>query len=441
MQETIPLNSIHTEDEAPINKGHFKMIITAGMGFFTDAYDLFIIGVVTAILSPLWHLSPYQIGLLNGASLLSAAFGAILFGALSDRFGRKKLYGSEIIIMVIGAIASACAGNFISLLIARTILGFGIGGDYPTSAVIAAEGANRKNRGFIVLLVFAMQALGLIVGPLIAALLLSLHIPHDMLWRIMLGLGAVFSFYVYFLRRKLKESKRFLALENTPIEVGCAASYYAGYRSKKNAHARRKSTLGKHYKKLIGTAGSWFCLDIALYGNGVSSMLILNTLAPHASIFKHTLTAMLVFIAFAAPGYALSACLVDKIGRKHLQTIGFMMMTLCYLSIACLSNIAAHPAIFTLLFGLSFLFINFGPNATTFLIPAEIFPTSIRASAHGFSAAMGKLGAFIGALSLPILSASLGMPFMFIIVALFCILGLACTFLIPEMKQQALKQT
>lgn len=84
--------SIEALDEQKLSRFHWRMVITAGMGFFTDAYDLFIIGVVTALLTSFWHLTATQIALLNGASLASAAFGAIIFGWFSDKFGRKKKY-------------------------------------------------------------------------------------------------------------------------------------------------------------------------------------------------------------------------------------------------------------------------------------------------------------------------------------------------------------
>ena len=74
---TIDNHVLRELDEQKVGKSHWRMILTAGMGFFTDAYDLFIIGVVTALLSPIWHLSTAQISLLNGASLASAALGAI----------------------------------------------------------------------------------------------------------------------------------------------------------------------------------------------------------------------------------------------------------------------------------------------------------------------------------------------------------------------------
>ncbi|MCB1826851.1 MAG: MFS transporter [Coxiellaceae bacterium] len=129
----------HAYDEQQLNRFHGRMVLTAGMGFFTDAYDLFVIGVVTAILAPLWGLTTAQVSILNAAALGSAAFGAIFFGWMSDKLGRKKMYGFEILVLFFGAIIAASSMSFTWLLISRIIVGIGIGGDYPTSAVVTSE--------------------------------------------------------------------------------------------------------------------------------------------------------------------------------------------------------------------------------------------------------------------------------------------------------------
>ena len=127
--------------------------------------------------------------------------------------GRKKVYVTVAVIMIIGAIARALAPGFIFLVVARLVLGFGIGGDYPVSAVFMSEYLNRKDRGRLVGLVFSMQALGLIVSPLVALLLLSSGIADSLTWRILLGLGAIpaAAVAVVYLRSRMPESPRYLA--------------------------------------------------------------------------------------------------------------------------------------------------------------------------------------------------------------------------------------
>ena len=88
----------------------------------------------------------------------------------------------------------------------RAILGFGIGGDYPVSATIMSEYANKSNRGRMVSLVFAMQGAGPIVGPLLAIGLLSAGMSHYLVWRLLLGFGAIPGLSVFYLRRPLNET-------------------------------------------------------------------------------------------------------------------------------------------------------------------------------------------------------------------------------------------
>jgi MFS transporter, PHS family, inorganic phosphate transporter len=443
--------SVKTEttatDETNLRSFQWRMVFTAGMGFFTDAYDLFVIGVVTAILTPIWHLTTTELALLNGASLASAAIGAVFFGFLADKLGRKKMYGIEVVILFIGAILSACATSFTWLLLTRILVGLGIGGDYPSSAVIASEYSHRKNRGFLVLLVFGMQAVGLLVGPLLASFLLLTSVPHDVVWRILLGLGAIPAASVFYLRRKIHETPHFLLSQDgskLPFEISRVVSDLTGFTRQvaaKTAFKPQSLWQKKWLLCLIGTAGAWFFLDIAFYGNSVSSLLILKALNPGQEILRNTLLSSLVFLCFAVPGYVLAAIYIDRIGRKRLQYLGFIIMTILFALVAFLPPVRDIVWMFIIVFGLSFFFINFGPNTTTFLIPAEIYPTNIRARAHGISAAIGKMGAFVGAFFLPPLLHSYGLSFIFMMMAFVSFAGMLCTLLIPEMKGVALEST
>src|ERR1700729_2474823 len=188
-------------DDAKINRFQLKIMFVSGMGFFTDAYDLFVIGIVVALLKPEWNLSTGQVSWLNSATLLASAVGAIVFGRIADILGRKRIYGYEVLILAIGALASAFAPNYTFLLICRIILGIGIGGDYPVSATIMSEYSGKQTRGRMVGLVFAMQGAGLIVGPLVASILLGSGISNDYTWRILLALGAIPGLAVFYRQR------------------------------------------------------------------------------------------------------------------------------------------------------------------------------------------------------------------------------------------------
>ena len=188
---------------------HLRAVVVSGMGFFTDAYDLFIIGIASALITKDWNLSSAMLALLNSTMLGAAFLGALAFGRFADLVGRKRVYWMVAAIMIVGSVGSAIAPTFWVLIVFRFLLGFGVGGDYPVSAVLMSEYANRKDRGRLVGMVFSTQALGLIVGPLIALALLGAGVSDNLAWRIMLGLGAVPAAAVIYLRSRMPESPRY----------------------------------------------------------------------------------------------------------------------------------------------------------------------------------------------------------------------------------------
>ena len=143
---TVPATVHSLLDDAPTSRFHHRAVFISGMGFFTDAYDLFVISTVATIVATQWHLSTAQTSWVTGSAILGAFFGALIFGRIADVFGRKTVYTVVAAIMIFGAVASALAPNFALLITARFVLGLGIGGDYPVSAVLMSEYANRKNR-------------------------------------------------------------------------------------------------------------------------------------------------------------------------------------------------------------------------------------------------------------------------------------------------------
>jgi MFS transporter, PHS family, inorganic phosphate transporter len=443
-------------DSAKINKFQLKIMFVSGMGFFTDAYDLFVIGIVVALLKTEWSLSTAQVSWLNSATLLASAVGAVVFGRVADILGRKRIYGYEVLILAFGALASAFAPNYTFLLICRIILGIGIGGDYPVSATIMSEYSGKQTRGRMVGLVFAMQGAGLIVGPLVAAILLGSGISDNYTWRILLALGAIPGLAVFYLRRKIQETPRFAAAGGAHEEAEAAIAHATGAapapKAAPESKARHVQGALEGFKTLldnkrmliwlIGTAGAWLLLDFCYYGNTISTPEILKLLNPHASELYNVMVQLAIFAVFAVPGYIVAILLLDKTGRKSIQVLGFGMMALMFLLIGLIPGATTTAITFLLLYGVSYFFTEFGPNTTTFIFPAELFPVEVRTTGHGISAGAGKLGAFLGAFLFPdFLASSLGIRGAEIIAAVVAAAGLVLTVtLLPEPKGKSLEE-
>ena len=230
-------------EEAALPGLRRRALLVSGIGFFTDAYDLFVIGIVSTLLKTQWHLGTDQLALLNAVMLGAAFLGALVFGRVADIIGRTRVYWMSAALMVIAAIGSALAPSLAVLIAFRFLLGFGVGGDYPVSAVLMSEYADGKNRGRMVGLVFSAQAVGLIVGPVVALALLGGGVGPALTWRFLLGLGAIPAAAAVWLRRKMPEPPR--------------------YQAQAAASRRPESVRQPQPPRACGhswpAAGSWFC--------------------------------------------------------------------------------------------------------------------------------------------------------------------------------------
>lgn len=447
-------------DEAKVGKVHWKIMFISGMGFFTDAYDLFIIGVVMAMLKDEWHPSPVEVGLVTSTALLASAVGAFLFGRVADMLGRKRIYGYECLVLAIGAVASAFSPNIVWLIIFRIILGVGIGGDYPVSATIMSEYAGKCTRGMLVTLVFAMQAAGLIFGPLLAVGLLATPLSHDVIWRLLLAFGAIPALVVFQARRGIHETPRFLLAAGRHDEFHAAAGdlMQSGKGGNEQSEAKQreeqaasKQSFWEGFHKLvrnrktlmwlIGSSLAWFLMDFAYYGNTVSSPLVLAAVAPHKSLMHNTLIQLLIFVVAATPGYFVAAVTMDKFGRKSIQALGFGIMGAAFAAMALIPNIEHLVIPFLVIYGVSYFFTEFGPNATTFVYPSELFPVTGRTTGHGIASATGKLGAFVGVFLFPVLLHWHGLLSAELAAAIVSGMGLIVTLLmLPETKGKSLEE-
>ena len=466
---------LNTLDESGFRKGHVKTMFVAGMGFFTDAYLLFVLTVASPILASSYGfnlaaikgttslfgyaVSNVQIieGGVSSAVLFGAFVGAMIFGHISDRWGRKKVYGLELAIMIIFTLISALSVNYVMMIVARFIVGIGVGGDYPISSTIMSEYSSTKHRGKLVSMVFAMQGFGLVSGALVG--LASIFIlPMGYSWRLMLAFGAIPAIYVVYLRRKLMETPRFsLQVEGNVSKARSAVGAITGQQSVEKLNDANVKVANRKYLKLLrtyivfvlGTTISWFIFDMAFYGTTLNNGFILSNIGYgsaatlRGTIFNVAIGDTLLAGVFALPGYWIAVGLIDKVGRRTLQWVGFAVMAIAYLILGIrYSFLKGDIDLFIIVFGISYLFGNIGPNTTTFILPTELFPTSIRSTAHGIAASIAKLGAGIFTFLFLILGTALGNNGEFELLGGMAIIGAIVTLLtIRETKGLSLEQS
>jgi MFS family permease len=443
-RDAMPAASAHAGvaksiDDAKLDIFHFKAAATAGAGFFTDSYDLNVIGTVTLLATPQFHLTGGQISMLTSSTLLAVALGAIAFGRLGDMLGRRRVYGLEAVLMIIGALLSAFAPNFTILLVARLILGIGIGGDYPASGVIMAEYANRRNRGQLVGLTFIFYVFGQVAAYLVSLLVLAIGVPDHIAWRLILGMGVIPSLLVLYQRRHMPESPRWTAERGDEQQALKDFAAFAQSRATFTSPAvgpTRAAKIGLSNRKLLtivlGTAGSWFFFNVAVYGSYVSQPLLIKHIAPHGSVLSNIALNAVLVICFGVGGAIAGLLVLDRVPRRTLQALGFGICALAMLLITAFPIISASVVPFAIVFGMSLFGVAFGPNYTTMLLAAESYPTAVRSTFHGLSSAIAKVGAFLGALFVPLLLSGAGLRAVTLLGFCCYAAGIATTVLVRE---------
>jgi MFS family permease len=418
-----------------------------------QSYFIFSIGNITPIFQETYKdcwksHKTCSASLINAETYIQVAgiiLGMLLMGFIADQIGRK--WGSVLTatFMFIGGIlltasnGTTIQGWAIMFAVSQFVFGYGVGGEYPLASSSASERAEankalRFRRGEMVVCTFTMQGWGNLVNTAVLCILLAAfgqtgnkynHKSLDAVWRISFGVGLIpvtgMLFYRLFFLQESKVWKR----QNKPAAVAL----------------REQSVLYYYYwHRLAGTALAWFFWDVSFYGNKLFQSTFIKILSPGASILL-VLEWTLLNSAVSLVGYYCSAFTVDKLwmGRVRLQSMGFFMVFILFLMCAIFYDQLVKNAIqaFQVLYFLSSFFGQFGPNATTWLLPGEVFPTDIRATCHGISAATGKVGALVAG----IWFAYLTNAGKFYVAAFFNLAGLVLTILfVPNIMTLDLRE-
>ena len=483
-------NILSPLDESPISIYHVKAVFLSGMGFYTDAYDLFVISLVTQMIGFIYFkkVTSYADDLwIKSASLVGTIFGQLIFGLYGDYFGRKSSYLYTILIILLGTIAQAFTGNLVFgfgivgvISIWRFITGFGVGGEYPLSAVIVAEYGNRKYRGAMIAMVFAMQGLGVLTASVVCIVtvrcfrdLILKDLKYlDLVWRIALGFSIFPSLVTVYARTLLPEPPRYtLYVEKDVKKTELFVFSLLNNRNQNgisndmspNTSISFSSIINyiskpKTLRNLLVSCIGWFMISATFYSQNLFIPEILHRIgfsptvlvgdfltdlnAVYRNVYYNCVGYLIFSIAGTIPGGIICILLIDKIGRKKLQYIGYIVVILAMSLIVGFYNTLRDKAIFgfIILYTVTFLFLHIGPNTIAFVYPAEIFQTKYRSTMYGICSASGKAGALVGLLMFRTLALHHGNQIATGALLPFLVVGFLTTFFMTETKGKTLEE-
>ena len=441
----------------PMTAMQWRIWSLAAAGKFFEGFVVFMTGVALPLIVREFHLGAASKGIASAGSLAGILVGALLLGGLSDYFGRKRMFIAEMIIFCAFLALLILCTNFASLAICLFGLGMALGCDYPTAHMIISESTPSANRGKLVIAAFGFQALGALAGTGIGCLVLVLEPSLDA-WRWMFATVLIPAIIVTVGRFFITESPGWLVVRGAHDDAEKAATRLLKREPRypkeiklvrppgaEESHAN-PSFLSlfseRNRRATILASVPWFIQDLSTYGIGIFTPTILAAALGAGADHIRSLSDLIADSILAAKGAAMinlllivgilfAVVLADKLGRIKLQIFGFIGCA-AGLLLASFSIGAVGEAKIAIIFAGFMLFdfmTNLGPNAQTYLLAGEVFPTEVRGMGAGFAAAFAKIGAVTTAFMFPILLAAIGTRMLLYALVVTSLLGAVVTWL------------
>lgn len=448
-------------DESAMLPIHYRIWALSTGGTLLSGVSMFLLGVTLPLVIPIFALPATSVGLAAAMLMGGTVIGALVGGHLADHFGRKPVMVMDMILLMIAALLAALAPNAAVLIGAELLVGVAIGMDFPVGSSYLAEFMPQRRRGRMMAAAIAVQSSGMLAGAGFALVLLQSAHPGDNTWRWLLAAEALLVLPYLLGRLTLPESVRWCMGRGHNAEAARILERIAPQQTEmlaamarhlgKKIHHVAKIRPGRHMG--IGTLFSpeyrrrtllvtlpWFFMDVATYGVGLFTTILLGTMRNGGNggiigvvgrDLANALDSGKVDI-FLLLGSVLSLWAVPWLGRIHMQMIGFggmaLGMGLLYLATGMTGGATAHLQLILIGFMVFNLFMTAGPNATTFILPTEMYPTQVRAFSAGFAAAIAKIGATISVFMLPVIQSALGVTMVLLLMGTVSLLGLVLTY-------------
>ncbi|MCL5989082.1 MAG: sugar porter family MFS transporter [Candidatus Thermoplasmatota archaeon] len=416
----------------------------SGIGYFLDGYNLNVVAAFSFILVKfnIFHYSQLQLALVSGIALLGAVVGAILFGRLSDRFGRRKMYILYPLLFVTFPLLASVAWNLNTVIIARFFLGIAIGADYAVGPVYSLEMLPELKRGTGYGYIWAFWSLGAGISFFLGFALLGYF--GTLTWRIVFAVPVIPAMFMFALRVRFPESNIWLAHENNVIAKNLGKENSKTGTEKAVSKVHRKGTFdlfrGDLRTRTLVVWIQWILLDIGSYGFNLYGPLIINNLGFSVSN-SFLITGFLYILGFVTA--LISMSWNDLYGRKTIQVIGFAFMSLGMVFIALsyigIGLVSVYVGILGLI--LWYGFENIGPGNTMGLFAMELFPVDLRSTSMGTATAVTRFVSFLSAFEFPFIVFFAGNLSFFIFLIIVMLAALIFTIIFtPETRGLTLDQ-
>lgn len=434
-------------ERLPFTKKLGKLLGTSGVGWALDAMDVGLISFIVAALAEQWGLTDSEKSWVFSVGFIGMAAGATLGGLLADKIGRRSVFALTLLIYGIATGASALATSLGVLLVFRFLVGLGLGAELPVASTLVSEFAPKRIRGRVIVWLEAFWAIGWILAALIGYFIVA---GSDDGWRWGLVIGAVPAIYALVIRLHAPESVRFLETKGKydeaekivqEYEESAGPEYeYTGptVQSEVDAEKYKLPQVDKHLtiwspsmrRRTIALWIIWFAINFSYYGafTWIPSLLTAQGFSLVKS-FEFTLIITLAQI----PGYALSAYLIEKIGRRSTLAIflaGSAVAAILYGQAAVDWQIIAA--------GMMLSFFNLGAWGALYAIGPELYPTTVRGTGTGAAAGFGRIASIITPLLVPLFLGWGGNVLTFTIFSIAFAIAAGAAFFLPEQRGKSI---